>query len=479
MLKTLLNKIKVIFVLIYIFVSVVLYYVLSSYSYESAEKKIKDNLIMAAAIQKYITDHQKPAVNKLIAQNRLDKDFFDVSLMSSTYIVANVQENFKNDNHHIYSELDFKFASDNPTNPKNKATAFESEVLKKFNASEMSLYKEKVKHNGQDKLFYAFGVERNTDKCLQCHGVPSDAPKDMTDVYGNKNGFHEKLGEIRAINAVYAPIDSDGTMWKFYIILNLLALFIFTSIYFTLRYFFVQLVEKDELIAKQSRFAALGEMISMIAHQWRQPLTGMGMSINNLLLDIELGEVDEKKLETKLEQINTQIRYLSSTIDDFKNFFKPNLKKEEVKLKKLIDDTLLIIDSSIKSNGVAIDVDIDENLMLTTMKNDITQIVLNLVKNSMDAYKENKIEEKKIEVIATSTAKTVSIIVKDYAGGIPKDVVEKIFDPYFSTKDEKNGTGLGLYMSKMIVEDHLAGSLVVDVIDDTSSFTITLNKVGI
>jgi len=479
MLNTPLNKIKLIFFLIYLFTSFSLYFILNNHNHKEADKLIKESLLMTSAIQKYVSEYQKPAIYKLIKEGKLSKEYFDPALMSSTYAVAHIHDNFKNSkiDHEddIYEQLDYRFASDNPTNPKNKANAFESSILKRFNQSGIKSYSATVEHNGEKSLFYAFGFKKNTQECLQCHGKPEDAPKKMLAIYGD-NGFHEKVGEIRAINAVYAPLDSTGGTMQFYMTLNLLSLFIYIFIYFTLRYFFIQLTYKDELLAKQSRFAALGEMISMIAHQWRQPLTGMGMSINNLLLDIDIGDTDDKRSKETLELVNKQITYLSSTIDDFKNFFKPNSTQEKVNIKTLVHESCMIIDSSIKNQGIDIKVDIPEHLHIITKKNDVTQILLNLVKNAMDAYKEKKTDKNSVEISVNEFSGFVEIIVKDYAGGIPKEIIEKIFDPYFSTKNKKNGTGLGLYMSKMIVEDHLQGELSVKTEELSTEFRIKLRK---
>ncbi len=475
----LLNKLKIIFVLIYLFSSVVLYFILDHYNYKTVQKLIQEELLMGSAIQKYVGEHQRPAIAKLINEGKLSSEYFDSALMSSTYIISHIQANFKaskmKGESNLYSHLDFKFASDNPTNPKNKANAFESKVLKKFNESDMEFYTEIVEHNGEKSLFYALKVQKNKQKCLQCHGEPDDAPKEMFATYGN-NGFHEKVGEIRAINAVYAPLDSAGNTVQFYTILNLFTILIYTLIYFTLRYFFIQLSQKDELLAKQSRFAALGEMIRMIAHKWRQPLTAISMSVNNLLLDYELGMSEEKNSKETLEMMNKQVTYLSTTIDDFKNFFRPDIKSEKIHLAKHIKDSCMIIDSTLKSSGVELQIDIAEDIVLVTKKNDITQIVLNLLKNAMDAYKENAIKERVVLISATQLHKSVLLSVKDNAGGIPKEIIDKIFDPYFSTKDKKNGTGLGLYMSKMIVENHLMGELSVVTQGQSTTFTIKLMK---
>ena len=266
------------------------------------------------------------------------------------------------------------------------------------------------------------------------------------------------------------------SVWNIYLVLNLFSLVVFIIIYFTRRYFFIELNNRDILLSKQSRFAALGEMISMIAHQWRQPLTGMSMSINNLLLDYELGESDAKRSKETLELVNKQILYLSTTIDDFKNFFKPDRESVRVNLKELVTDSYMIIDSSLKSSAIVVKNEIKPSIVIKTKRNDVVQVILNLVKNSMDAYKENKSKDREIIISAKESLKTLLIIIKDSAGGIPSDIIEKIFDPYFSTKDKKNGTGLGLYMSKMIVEDHLAGELSVMTKDKSTIFTIKLPK---
>jgi len=476
--KLLLMKIKIIFIVLYFIISIVLYFILSSFAKSDTVEMVDENLMMSKAINQYITEVQKPAVYDLIESGYLDKTYFNPELMSSTYIVSHIKDNFNTLKGVTHSDnFEYKFASNNPTNIMNKANAYEKTILQKFKDENLSKYSEIIDYKGKKTLVYALAVERNTQTCLQCHGNPDDAPRALVEMYGN-NGFHEKLGDLHAINLVYAPMSTIQSIWYKYTILNLFALIVTLIMYFTLRYFFMQLNAKDKLLSKQSRFASLGEMISMIAHQWRQPLTGMSMNINNLLLDYELGDSDEKRSRETLELINTQIVYLSSTIDDFKNFFRPDIKSDKVNLQELIKDSCMIIDSSLKSNGIHLHIDIEENIVLMTKKNDITQVVLNLIKNSMDAYKENNIKEKDIYISAIERTKTVSINLKDNAGGIPKDIVEKIFDPYFSTKDKKNGTGLGLYMSKMIIEDHLAGELNVAVQEQSTIFTIVLNKEG-
>ena len=482
MLDSLINRIRLMFIFTFLFGSAIFYYALDNFYEKESYKLIQENVLLSESLQSYVSEFQKPMIYDLINEKKLSVGYFDPKVMSSTFIISHVNDIFQEKILSANLELDdveIRFASDNPTNLKNKANAFESEILHIFNTTDAKSYTKRIKHNDKDTLFFAVPVRRNTQACLTCHGDPRDAPSDMLKIYGDKNGFNEKLGEIRSINAIYTTLDEHNHMITFYLIVEALMLFIFLSIYFTINHFILQLAKKDQFIAKQSKFAAMGEMISMIAHQWRQPLTGIGMTTNNMLLDIELEDIEPKRMKDSLEIVNKQVEYLSHTIDDFKNFFKPDKKPEEIDLSGTLDDSLIVIDSTLKNNSVMLDKEYADNVKVITMKNDLKQIILNLVKNAMDAYLEHDIKDRNIKIKTISEVKFVKIIISDNAGGIPEKIIDKIFDAYFSTKDEKNGTGLGLYMSKMIVENHMNGNLDVVSKNSSTTFTITIPKDGI
>lgn len=477
-----LNKLGAIFISLFVIGSMFFYYFLNKYYTQEAYKKVRQNVIFSNAMHKYANHKIKPVIYGLVKEKKLDDGFFDRSVMSSSYMITAIYGFYKNialEKSVNVDEIEIRFASNNPTNPKNMATAFESEILKKFNNTNVTSYTDRILRNGKDTLFYALPSERNSNECLKCHGNPNNAPKDMINQYGSKNGFNEHIGEVRAISAIYSVVDADSEMMKFFIVVESLMLFIFMILYLSVRYFILKLKQKDKLIAKQSHFAAMGEMIGMIAHQWRQPLTGMGMSVNNMLLDIELQDIDEKRFKDSLEIINKQISYLSTTINDFQSFFKLDVKSESVNIKKVVEDSCMIIDGTIKSNKIEIKLNIDADMTISTRKNELMQIILNLIKNSMEAYKDNNVQERVIEITATQNSQRVEIFIKDNAGGISKEIIDKIFNPYFSTKSAKNGTGLGLYMSKMIVEDHLSGYLDVETSGSSTIFKIALMKPGV
>ena len=245
-----------------------------------------------------------------------------------------------------------------------------------------------------------------------------------------------------------------------------------------------KLRERDLQLMQQSRMAQMGEMVSMIAHQWRQPLSAIAATSINMKLQFEL-DCDDLCSETKrnafiadsiesLDDIDTFVRSLTNTIDDFRTFYKPDKLPVTITTNKLIRKALHIADSSIKEKSTIIDVSCEDELTVHVFENELIQVLLNLIKNAQDNFLEKNISLGKIAINCSFSDNSVFISVCDNGGGIPKDVLPKIFEPYFSTKHQKNGTGLGLYMSKTIIEEHHCGKLSVQNNDDGCCFTIAL-----
>jgi C4-dicarboxylate-specific signal transduction histidine kinase len=218
-------------------------------------------------------------------------------------------------------------------------------------------------------------------------------------------------------------------------------------------------LETQKVMIYQSRLAAMGEMISMIAHQWRQPINVIALESNNILIDIELKTIHESTLREAILNTLHQTQELSKTIDDFSNFFRPEKSVHKIELQTVFDDVNSVIGKSLSYDNIILEIPKDTQIVLTTYSRELMQVLINLIKNSKDAFEENPINTKKITLNAVQKDKQVTITVCDTAGGIDNNILDKIFDPYFSTKKEKNGTGLGLYMSKTIIEKHLLGTL--------------------
>ncbi len=237
-----------------------------------------------------------------------------------------------------------------------------------------------------------------------------------------------------------------------------------------------ELLNQEEIMIAQSRHAAMGEMIGMIAHQWRQPITVIAMGANNILADIELDEVNEEQFKEQANSIIKQTMYLSRTIDDFRNFFRPNKEMELVKLEDVMIEADKIIGKSLEDNAITLEIIHDNGYKIQTYSRELLQVYINILKNAKEALVETRQKERHIRVNISDDDKNIITTICDNAGGIDSSIIDKIFDPYFSTKDEKSGTGLGLYMSKTIIEKHLHGSINVKNSEEGTCFTITLAK---
>ncbi len=233
--------------------------------------------------------------------------------------------------------------------------------------------------------------------------------------------------------------------------------------------------EKDQLLYQQSKLAAMGEMISMIAHQWRQPLAAVAAAASSMRVKLSLDLFESDLFDNKLKDINDYIQHMSKTIDDFRNFYKPDKEKESLYLKEAVDVSLNIIRSGLTGNSIAINTEYLTDKRITTYKNELIQVFLNILKNAQDALTEHPVANPEITIrVSEMETGGQRIVFEDNAGGIPETFMEKIFEPYFSSKDEKNGTGLGLYMSKIMIEEHCGGTIEADNTPEGARFTITL-----
>jgi len=229
---------------------------------------------------------------------------------------------------------------------------------------------------------------------------------------------------------------------------------------------------QEELIREQSRLAQMGEMISMIAHQWRQPLSAISAASGSLQLKAKRNKLTQDTAIDIAEKIKGFSIHLSSTIDDFRNFFKTNKVKTVTDFETILQSVLSIIEGSLEKNKITFNLTIKSTSTFNTFENELKQVILNLIKNAEDALVDNQISEPKIDIIIDKRSFTI----RDNAGGIDKKIIEKIFDPYFSTKTKKDGTGLGLYMSKMIVQDHCQGKITATNVADGAEFKIILGE---
>ena len=237
-----------------------------------------------------------------------------------------------------------------------------------------------------------------------------------------------------------------------------------------------QLIGQKKMLIDQSKFAAMGEMINMIAHQWRQPLTTLTLILDKIYLFNQLKQLDSEKLNTQYEKSIKLIQYMSKTINDFRNFFQDNAIKEKISIKDLINQSYELILPALNKEFISSEITIAEdckNLVLQLNSSKISQVFLNLYKNSLDKFKVKSIKNPYLGTKCYRNNQYLTIEIQDNAGGIPDSIINKIFEPYFSTKS-KNGTGIGLYMSKIIIEQQFKGYIQVSNENGGACFKIML-----
>jgi two-component system, NtrC family, C4-dicarboxylate transport sensor histidine kinase DctB len=470
-----------------------------AYAENESFKKIQNVLFTHRAIHGYIEDIQKPAIYKLKTEGNLYKEYFAPEILSFTFITRNIKDYYNKERVKAgQNPIYFKLASSNPRNKINQATDEEAALIKRFNNEKLKEYRSVTEENGSKYLYYALPVQPNQTSCMKCHGEPNDAPKELVARYGDKAGFYEEMNKSRAIISVKAPLaeelkDANHIFW----ILSFATFTAFGLMYAVIAFFINRLekmnqtlservekevqkrVEGEQILIQQSKMAAMGEMIGAISHQWKQPLNSLGLMTQDIKYAHEYGELDKAYIEEFDKKATEQIRYMSKTIDDFKNFFKPDKNKDEFCINDAIENSIKLIESQMKNNSIAIQLNFEKpHIFAFGNKNEFSQAFINILSNAKDAVIEKQKTDKlfgaliKIDVASKNNKITISI--QDNGGGINKEVMDKIFEPYITTK--QHGTGIGLYMTNLIIKDGFDGGISAKNQDDGAIFTITLDE---
>ncbi|AXK48909.1 PAS domain-containing sensor histidine kinase [Aliarcobacter trophiarum LMG 25534] len=225
-----------------------------------------------------------------------------------------------------------------------------------------------------------------------------------------------------------------------------------------------EIKRKESLLAEQTKLAAMGEMIGNIAHQWRQPLNVISMLSSNMKLKKSMGKLDANEMNENLQLITKTTEYLSSTIDTFNNFLKTDKEQSLFNLKENIENNILIVTPCFKDFNIEISLDLENDIYIFGIANEFSQAFINILNNAKDALVQNLDEDelKIVKISSTINHNNIEIQIKDNALGINKDIINKIFEPYFTTKHQYQGTGLGLYMTRQIITSSLKGDIKVE-----------------
>lgn len=235
--------------------------------------------------------------------------------------------------------------------------------------------------------------------------------------------------------------------------------------------------EQEQLLIQKSKFIALGEMISNIAHQWRQPLSELSAIMMTLKFKHNLGKLDTNAMRDKSQDAENLLEYMSKTIDDFREFFMPSREKKIFFAKEAVDAVMSIIGTSAKEKKISLHVNIPKDEKMYGHKNEFEQALLNVITNAKNILVSKKIINPKIDINLISDEIYTYLSISDNAGGVEAKPIDKIFQPYFTTREDSGGTGIGLYMSKLIIEKNMGGILMVENNKNGAIFTIRLKRV--
>jgi len=237
-----------------------------------------------------------------------------------------------------------------------------------------------------------------------------------------------------------------------------------------------QRVEQEQMLIQQSKLASMGEMIGNIAHQWRQPLTQISAIHMNMKVTYDFDRFTKEYLDNKIKEANKLTSYMSQTISDFQNFFKPQGEKECFSVEKACREAFHILESSLKYHGINVEFNVLEDTDVFGYKNEYSQVILNVLSNAKDILLERKIENPNVNIEIKEGENFAIVKIKDNAGGVKDEIIDKIFEPYFTTRHKTQGTGIGLYMSKNIIERNMSGFINVTNVDNGALFTIKVAK---
>jgi signal transduction histidine kinase len=233
---------------------------------------------------------------------------------------------------------------------------------------------------------------------------------------------------------------------------------------------------QEQILIQQSKLASMGEMIGNIAHQWRQPLAQISAIHMNMKVTYDFDKFTKEYMEMKMKEANKLTSYMSQTISDFQNFFKPQGEKEIFSIEKACSDAYFILESSLKYHGIEVIFHITEDATINGYKNEYSQVILNILSNAKDVLLERKVQNPKIDIEIKNGNNYALVKIKDNAGGVDVAILDKIFEPYFTTRHQTQGTGIGLYMSKNIIERNMNGYINVTNTEDGALFTVKIDK---
>ena len=464
-----------VFIFVYLLISALVLNFYNNLAMKDAKKEAYYVLESINSVREYIAGVQRPLIEQLKHDGIIKEDFFDERLLSSSYIsreIYNIQKKKYN------LDFDYKLVAMAPLNKAHEPNEFEAQVLRGFKENKFSEFSKIIKDENGSQFFVGLPIKNQNTSCLACHNSES-APKQMLDRYEISNGKISEASEMMAMLSFKIPLRAIFSYHLKEVVIIMSAIAFVFGIFLLLVYKMHRRGEEskrqtEQLMIHQSRLASMGEMIGNISHQWKQPLAQISSALINLELYQERKKLDEAKIYEFIEETSKQINFMSETVDDFKNFFKPNTLKREFSADEVINQTIKILNASLKKYQIEMDIDIRENFTIFANFNEIIQILINIINNAKDAFKQSYVKPRVIKIYTFIKDNRKNLCVQNNAGAIKASFLKVIFEPHFSTKE--SGSGLGLYMSRLIASKNNALIFARNVDENSIIFTISFEN---
>ena len=463
------------FIFVYLLVSALVLNFYNDLAMKDAKKEAYYVLEGINSVREYIAGVQRPLIEQLKEQGILKEDFFDERLLSSSYIsreIYNIQKKKYN------LEFDYKLVAIAPLNKAHEPNEFEAGVLHGFKENKFQEFVKIIKDENGSQLFVGLPIKNQSPSCLACHSS-ANAPQQMLEKYGMEGIEIPDVNETVAMISFKIPIRAIFTYHLQEVIVIMSAITLIFGLFLLLVYKMHRRGEEskkqtEQLMIHQSRLASMGEMIGNISHQWKQPLAQISSALINLELYQERKKLDEAKIYEFIEETSKQINFMSETVDDFKNFFSPNTLRKEFKVLEVINQTIKILNATLKKYQIEVQLDVRENFEVFANFNEIIQILINIINNAKDAFKQSYTKPRVIKISAFLKDNRKNLCVQNNAGAIKNSFLKVIFEPHFSTKE--SGSGLGLYMSQLIARKNNALIFAKNVDENHVAFTISFEN---
>ena len=463
------------FIFVYLLVSALVLNFYNNLAMKDAKREAYYVLESINSVREYIAGVQRPLIEQLKHDGTLKEDFFDERLLSSSYIsreIYNIQKQKYN------LDFDYKLVAIAPLNKAHEPNEFEAQVLRGFKENQFTEFSRIIKDENGSQLFVGLPIKNQNASCLVCHNS-ENAPKQMLERYEIPNVQIPEASEMVAMLSFKIPIRAIFAYHLKEIVIIMSAITLIFGLFLLLVYKMHRRGEEskrqtEQLMIHQSRLASMGEMIGNISHQWKQPLAQISSALINLELYQERKKLDEAKIYEFIKETSKQINFMSETVDDFRDFFKPNTLKREFSADEVINQTIKILNASLKKYQIEMDVDIRENFTIFANFNEIIQILINIINNAKDAFKQSYVKPRVIKIYAFVKDNRKNLCIENNAGAIKTSFLNVIFEPHFSTKE--SGSGLGLYMSRLIASKNNALIFARNTDENSVTFTISFES---